>query len=1193
MRMLSWNCQGLGNTPTVRHLQELLGQHHPELLFLSETKNRRRYIEGLVEKFGFSNLKTVEPVGKGGGLAVLWKKSCKVEVLQANRRVIDLKIQWQEKMFFLTCVYGEPIKGKRGDVWERITRTGTTRNGAWVMTGDFNELIDPSEKIDGAARSAEEGKDFRQMLHACGLWNIKHVSYQFSWAGTRNNENVQSSGFQVRPALDKRESFITAVSQSWKRHSAGQAGLLRKISQCRKDISIWKRAAKPNSALRIHELHSKIDEATRSCFNKGEELSLLRSELNEEYHNKEIFWMQKSRLNWLRSGDRNTKFFHAVTKNRRAQNRILSLIDDDDKEWFAEEDLGRLADSHFKLLYSSEDVGITLEDWNSIPAIVTEEQNAQLMAQISREEVREAVFDINPHKCPGPDGMNGFFFHQFWDTMGDDLTSMAQEFLRTGKLEEGINKTNICLVPKKLEAKRLVEFRPITVPESTLQGDPLSPYQVLINGTPHGDIRPTRGIRQGDPLSPYLFVICTEMLVQKLIQTENSGEITCLKVARGAPAVSHLLYADDSMFYCKQSDEELSRLTVILQEYSLASGQRINYQKSSIYFGKNIPSRREEIKLKLGMKQEGGDGIYLGLPESFGGSRVSILSFLKERLKQIIGGWQNRFLSPAGKEVLLKAIGLALPTYTMSCFLVPKTICKKFMAIMSDYWWKSNTASKGMHWRSWESLCSPKDKGGLGFKDLEAFNTALLGKQLWRIITQPDSLLARIFKSRYFRSSDPLNAPLESRPSYAWRSIHSAQHLIKQGAKVIIGNGENTNIWRERWLESSPASPITQTSTVPEPIRHLLSMDMKVADLMMPCRREWNSNLINSIFPEGTRRKILSIHPQGPIGEDTYSWEYSKSGHYSVKSGYWVQTNIIAAANQRGTVDQPSLDDLYQRVWKYNTSPKVCHFLWRCISNSLPAAANMRSRHISKDGSCSRCGMESETVNHILFQCSNDFLFQGKDYPAPDTVNEAIEDTAEWMRGQEEDKTKVKKPTSSTQHLKWTPPTQNWIKCNTDGAWHKDHQQQGIGWVSRDYAGRLLWAGAQRFEGLSSPVETEATALNWAIRSMARLGYSQVIFETDSQVLARMIEGSAETWPKIQPIIQDITQSLQKNRSYRVEFFSRDGNKTADRIANEAFSLLNYVPKLYSMVSSWLKPVLEADMPSVGLNYDVGLNNIG
>jgi len=176
-------------------------------------------------------------------------------------------------------------------------------------------------------------------------------------------------------------------------------------------------------------------------------------------------------------------------------------------------------------------------------------------------------------------------------------------------------------------------------------------HQVLINGAPYGDIRPTRGIRQGDPLSPYLFVICTEMLVQKLKSAESRGEITGLKVARSAPAISHLFYADDSMFYCKQSDEEITRLSAILQEYSMASGQRINYQKSSLYFGKNIPSdTREEIKLKLGMAQEGGEGIYLGLPESFGGSKVSILSYLKERMEQRIGGWQNKFLSQAVRK---------------------------------------------------------------------------------------------------------------------------------------------------------------------------------------------------------------------------------------------------------------------------------------------------------------------------------------------------------------------------------------------------------------------------------------------------------------------------------------------------------------------------------------------------------------
>lgn len=175
------------------------------------------------------------------------------------------------------------------------------------------------------------------------------------------------------------------------------------------------------------------------------------------------------------------------------------------------------------------------------------------------------------------------------------------------------------------------------------------------------------------------------------------------------------------------------------------------------------------IKKKLGIENTGGEGFYLRLPEAFGGSKVSILSYLKENLHNKVYGWQTKFLSPAGKEVLLKAVAMALPTYTMACFLIPKTLCKQIMAIFSEFWWRNSKESRGMHWKSWESLCTPKSCGGLCFKDLEAFNLALLGKQLWRMLTNKDSLLTRVFRSRYFKNSDPLNASLGFRPSYAWK----------------------------------------------------------------------------------------------------------------------------------------------------------------------------------------------------------------------------------------------------------------------------------------------------------------------------------------------------------------------------------------------------------------------------------------
>lgn len=106
-----------------------------------------------------------------------------------------------------------------------------------------------------------------------------------------------------------------------------------------------------------------------------------------------------------------------------------------------------------------------------------------------------------------------------------------------------------------------------------------------------------------------------------------------------------------------------------------------------------------------------------------------------------------------------------------------------------------------------------------------------------------------------------------------------------------------------------------------------------------------------------------------------------------------------------------------------------------------------------------------------------------------------------------------------------SPPPQ-WIKCNTDAAWHKDQQRCGVGWISRDEYGRMLWAGVRSFQRLGSPIETEAEGIKWAIHSMSRLGYKQVIYETDSQVFAKMINGHEEVWSKLKPLIQEIQHDI-------------------------------------------------------------------
>lgn len=107
----------------------------------------------------------------------------------------------------------------------------------------------------------------------------------------------------------------------------------------------------------------------------------------------------------------------------------------------------------------------------------------------------------------------------------------------------------------------------------------------------------------------------------------------------------------------------------------------------------------------------------------------------------------------------------------MSCFKLLGALCKDSNSVIRRFWWGIPKDRRGIFWRSWDKLCRPKDSGGLGFRDFEIFDQAMLAKQFWRIHLRPDSLIARIFKARYFPHGDIWRATVGSYPSFGWRSI--------------------------------------------------------------------------------------------------------------------------------------------------------------------------------------------------------------------------------------------------------------------------------------------------------------------------------------------------------------------------------------------------------------------------------------
>lgn len=234
-------------------------------------------------------------------------------------------------------------------------------------------------------------------------------------------------------------------------------------NNCRSVLWEWSKEAFPNNKKKIDSLMKEISVLNEGSMSqeKAADVDRIKREIEKFWELEEKYWGQRSRSQWLKYGDLNSKFFHAVTVNRRQRNKVLRIRDDDGTWLEKDDEIGLCFKNFFTNLYSSggsRDLSLAL---NFVERNVSSEMNGCLLKPVSSEEVKVAAFQLGRDKAPGPDGFSGWFYHFSWSDIGEQIVGLVRDFLDHGRDIDVINGTNIVLIPKVDKPEHVSQFRPI------------------------------------------------------------------------------------------------------------------------------------------------------------------------------------------------------------------------------------------------------------------------------------------------------------------------------------------------------------------------------------------------------------------------------------------------------------------------------------------------------------------------------------------------------------------------------------------------------------------------------------------------------------------------------------------------------------------------------------------------------------
>uniref|UniRef100_A0A8R7V1A6 Reverse transcriptase zinc-binding domain-containing protein n=1 Tax=Triticum urartu TaxID=4572 RepID=A0A8R7V1A6_TRIUA len=339
--------------------------------------------------------------------------------------------------------------------------------------------------------------------------------------------------------------------------------------------------------------------------------------------------------------------------------------------------------------------------------------------------------------------------------------------------------------------------------------------------------------------------------------------------------------------------------------------------------------------------------------------RSAAYNFVYDKFKSKLSTYKANRLSHAARLTLIKSVFSSIPVYYMSNILFSKKFLAKLTTIIRNFWWtgiQDDQTTKSLCLRAWADVCIEKKIGGLGVRNLQAINQGLILSTAWILAKEPQSQLALILKAKYHHDTSIWRARPNKPKSAFWSAILKVKPLLISATICQIVDGASS-IWSLPWFfgwETIYDHFIIQQQS--------FSYPAQVKDLWIPGQKNWNANLINSLFTPELANTILKNPIIKANGKDMLVWKLTPAGEFSSISAYkHCFNNLQLPPRQRIS--------LLNQVWEdKQMAPRVQTFAWRLLREALPTGkrASRYSKHINEN--CSRCGLLEDEM-HMLFLC--------------------------------------------------------------------------------------------------------------------------------------------------------------------------------------------------------------------------------